>query len=43
MDSWSEYFSFQRWMDAFARTGVDPDFYARRERKRGGNFTVEHD
>lgn len=34
LDSWSEYFSFQRWMDAFARTGVDPDFYARRERKR---------
>ncbi len=34
LDSWSEYFSFERWMDAFARTGVDPDFYARRERKR---------
>lgn len=34
LDSWSEYFSFERWMDAFVRTGVDPDFYARRERTR---------
>ncbi len=34
MDSWSDYFSFQRWMDAFAATGTDPDFYARRERTR---------
>lgn len=34
LDSWSEYFSFERWMDAFVRTGVDPDFYARRARTR---------
>ena len=34
LDSWSEYFSFERWMDAFVRAGVDPDFYARRERTR---------
>lgn len=32
MDSWSDYFSFQRWLDAFQTTGVDPDFYARRVR-----------
>ena len=34
LDSWSEYFSFERWMDAFVRAGVDPDFYARRARTR---------
>ena len=34
LDSWSEYFSFERWMEAFRRTGIDPDFYARRERTR---------
>ena len=32
MDSWSEYFSLERWMNAFAQCGVDPDFYAVRER-----------
>ena len=32
MDSWSEYFSLERWINAFAQCGVDPDFYAVRER-----------
>ena len=32
MDAWSEYFDFQRWMDSFAAAGIDPDFYALRER-----------
>ncbi|MCD7917904.1 MAG: TIGR03960 family B12-binding radical SAM protein [Clostridiales bacterium] len=34
LDSWSEYFDFQRWMDAFRKVGLDPDFYACRERPR---------
>ena len=34
LDSWSEYFSFERWMEAFAETGIDPDFYALRERSK---------
>ena len=34
LDSWSEYFSFERWMEAFAETGIDPDFYALRERPK---------
>ena len=34
MDSWSDYFDFQRWLDSFAAAGVDPDFYARRARGR---------
>ena len=32
MEAWSDYFSFKRWMDAFYECGVDPDFYATRER-----------
>ena len=27
LDAWDEYFDYERWIDAFARTGVDPDFY----------------
>ena len=32
LDAWSDYFSVERWMQAFADTGVDPAFYALRER-----------
>lgn len=31
-DSWSEYFDLDRWLKAFSACGVDPDFYATRER-----------
>jgi len=31
-DSWGEYFHNDLWMEAFAETGVDPDFYTVRER-----------
>ena len=31
LDSWSEYFDNQRWMDALAACGVDPDYYAARD------------
>ena len=31
-DAWSEYFDYQRWLDAFAECGIDPDFYPMRER-----------
>ena len=31
LDAWTDYFSFQRWMDAFAKCGLDVDFYAHRE------------
>ncbi len=34
LDSWSEYFDFERWMNAFRKAGLDPDFYACRERPR---------
>ncbi len=38
MDSWTEYFDYQRWMDAFAACGLDPAFYASRERGRDEVF-----
>ncbi len=31
-DAWSEYFSLQTWLDAFESNGLDPAFYANRER-----------
>ena len=32
LDAWTDYFSFERWMKAFEKTGLDVDFYACRER-----------
>ena len=34
LEAWSDYFSFERWMKAFDDAGVDPTFYAHRERER---------
>ncbi len=31
-DSWSEHFDYEKWRRAFAETGLDPAFYAQRER-----------
>ena len=31
-DSWGEHFNFQNWQRAFEEAGLDPGFYARRER-----------
>ena len=32
LEAWSDYFDFNRWLDAFAENGLDPEFYAVRER-----------
>jgi len=32
LDSWSEFFLLDRWLEAFCERGLDPDFYALRER-----------
>ncbi len=32
LESWTDYFSLQRWLDAFEACGIDPGFYALRER-----------
>jgi len=31
-DAWDEFFSYDKWMDIFARAGIDPAFYANRRR-----------
>lgn len=31
-DGWSDLFDYEKWMEAFEETGVDPSFYANRER-----------
>ena len=31
-DGWGEYFDLQKWIEAFAEAGIDPDFYALRNR-----------
>jgi radical SAM family uncharacterized protein len=38
LDAWDEYFSFDRWMKAFDACGIDPFFYAQRERQYGEVF-----
>ena len=35
LDAWEEYFSLERWLEAFAECGLDPHFYANRQRQRG--------
>lgn len=32
LDSWNEYFSFERWLKAFDTCRIEPSFYANRER-----------
>ena len=31
-DSWTEYFDYEKWLEAFEKTGVDIDFYTTRPR-----------
>lgn len=31
-DAWSEFFDYDRWLEAFAECGIDTDFYTMRER-----------
>ncbi len=35
LDAWDECFSFERWINAFEACGLDPSFYAHRERAYG--------
>lgn len=34
LDAWEEYFSLDRWMEAFEECGIDPHFYANRQREK---------
>jgi len=38
LDSWTEYFDYQRWMDALAACGLDGDHYAHRVREKDEVF-----
>ena len=33
LESWNDFFSYDRWLDAFKSCGIEPAFYANRERK----------
>mgnify|MGYP001026167948 CR=1 FL=1 len=37
-DSWSDHFRFENWLSAFDACGLDPAFYAHREREKGEVF-----
>ena len=41
-DGWSECFDYDRWMQAFADTGIAPAFYANRTRDEKEVFPFEH-
>jgi len=41
-DGWGEHFKYKVWMEAFEECGVDPHFYANRERKIDEVFPWDH-
>lgn len=42
LEGWSEYFSYACWERAFQETGLDPAFYANRERREEEVFPWDH-
>ena len=42
LDAWEEYFSLERWMEAFEECGLDPHFYANRRREHGEVLPWSH-
>ena len=42
LDTWSEFFDFTRWQQAFAECGIDPAYYAHRERDPGEVLPWSH-
>ncbi len=41
-DGWGEHFKYDKWLQAFEETGIDPAFYAQRERADDEVFPWEH-
>ena len=41
-DGWSDQFRYDLWLRAFEETGIDPDFYAARERPEDEVFPWDH-
>ncbi len=42
LDSWSEHFRFDTWMETFRELGLDPAFYANRRREKDEIFPWDH-
>lgn len=42
LDTWSEFFDFAKWQQAFSECGIDPSFYANRERDPGELLPWNH-
>ena len=42
LDAWEEYFSLERWLEAFDECGLDPHFYANRTREHGEVLPWSH-
>ena len=41
-DGWSDHFRYDLWLEAFREAGIDPDFYALRERAEDEIFPWDH-
>jgi radical SAM family uncharacterized protein len=41
-DAWDERFNYQNWLDAFQKNGLEPAFYAQRERSLDENLPWAH-
>jgi len=41
-DGWNDYFSYERWAEAFETTGIDMDFYATRKRSYSELLPWDH-
>jgi radical SAM family uncharacterized protein len=41
-DGWSEHFKYDTWLEAFKENGIDPDFYASRERAEDEVLPWDH-
>lgn len=41
-DAWDEYFDFGKWLSAFREAGLDPDFYAHRQRGQHEALPWDH-
>jgi len=42
LDAWTERFQYERWLQAFAATGIEPDFYAHRARGFAERLPWDH-
>ncbi|KPK80363.1 MAG: hypothetical protein AMJ81_12165, partial [Phycisphaerae bacterium SM23_33] len=41
-DGWDEHFDYRKWQAAFEQTGLDPAFYAHRQRPPGELLPWDH-